>query len=549
VSPIRAPNEFLRTSASIIIAACFIFPIFLCFVGGSSAETYVFDGTMTSTMHVVETNTVHVTGLNLAGLPNGSKITFNMTIPSSDSVDGFSQSISGLNIVMSTVPSGVPSGYADMQDRYGNRYRRYTFNLNGYGGSTLDIAATASFDATITGDARKANYTDAIGSPWHPEFTATTPAIQSADPAIVNKKNELLAGAATQAEAVDRIMDFVKTKIPYQASKTPDGSTAVSSLYIDTGTCKNRAYLALGLLRSAGIPSRYVTGMLYDNTLVYDLKGGGKSYTTWGNGLHAWVEVYYPEENVWVPYDPFMDKGFIDTRHVKSGVSADGNIQDRATHGDANLVYTENVNPGINVVVSNSITVSGLNDQSGLSHIYTKSSPSGQTMYARAMQYSPSSVPSATPSATPTAWPNNTTVTPKPTKPPGFTVTPNPVMPDNARYYLTGSIVDHDSGMPVQDATVMLDSIQLSASQSGKFVFLNALSGGMYNLTVSAPGYVTDVRAIAPNGADMDVTIILKASNVSASPSSPWSPLPGPGALFAVAALAAGALLRRKHRP
>jgi len=69
------------------------------------------------------------------------------------------------------------------------------------------------------------------------------------------------------------------------------------------------------------------------------------------------------------------------------------------------------------------------------------------------------------------------------------------------------------------------------------------------NLAVSAPGYVTDMRAIAPNGADMDVTIILKAAKSSASSSSPRGRLPGPGVLAVISAFAAGALLRRKKKP
>lgn len=99
--------------------------------------------------------------------------------------------------------------------------------------------------------------------------------------------------------------------------------------------------------------------------------------------------------------------------------------------------------------------------------------------------------------------------------------------------------------------TYVFDGIARShvhITESGKFIFFNALSSGTYNLNVSAPGYMTDRRAIDPNDADMDVTIILKAAKASASSAS-WNPLPGPGVLAAMAALAGGVLLWRKKKP
>src|SRR5208337_5452545 len=114
--------------------------------------------------------------------------------------NGFSQSISNVNLAMTTSPSGVPSTQSDQTDGYGNSYREYIFNLTGFSGSSLNITATAEFDATITADATGVNYTDPIGSSEYTQFTTPTSVIQSSDPAIISEKNKLLSGVTTEAE-------------------------------------------------------------------------------------------------------------------------------------------------------------------------------------------------------------------------------------------------------------------------------------------------------------------------------------------------------------
>ncbi len=559
--PVPPSKPLFRTIFSLIAIAFFIVPLFLSGTQGVYADTYVFDGTMTSTMHVTETATIQVSGLSMTGLPNGSKISYNMTYPSSYSVDGFSQSVSNVNMAVATSPTGVPYTSSDLTDSFGNHYRRYTFNVDGFTGSTLGITVTATYDASITGNAGKVNYPDGIGSSDYPQFTAPTSVVQSNDPAIVSKKNQLMSGVTTEAQYVDNVMNFVRVQIPNQASKTASDANAVSSLTSNTGTCVNRAYLSLALLRSAGIPSRYVTGMLYGNTITYNLKNGGSSQASWGTGLHAWVEVYYPKENAWVPYDPFMDKGFLDTRHVESGISVDENAQDTATHGDFNLVYASGVNQGIGASITNAISISGLNDNQQLSPMYTKSSPATQTMYAREMQYSPTAVPSITVTptpipgtVTPTPIPSNNTLTPTPsshtpTPVPSGTITATSIpVSGQAKYNLSGTITDAATGLPVQNAVVDMDAIQVSANPSGKFTFLYSITSDTHQLSVEAPGYVSYLHTITGNNTNMDVNIQLTASSAAAATSTTPTPSPAPGVLVSILALSCVALLLRRKQ-
>ena len=548
--PVPPSRPIIYTILSLFAIACFIVPLMTSGIESAGADTYFFNGTYTSTLHAVETSTISVTGLNMAGISNGSQFIYNMTIPASCSDNGFSQSISNVNLAMTTSPSGVPSTQSDQTDGYGNSYREYIFNLTGFSGSSLNITATAEFDATITADATGVNYTDPIGSSEYTQFTTPTSVIQSSDPAIISEKNKLLSGVTTEAEAVDKIMDFVKTQIPTNAAQTDPDVNAVSSLSSSTGTCVNRAYLALALLRSAGIPARYVTGMVYGKIITYHLDNGGYTTASWGYGLHAWVDVYYPQEQVWVPYDPYMDKGFVDTRHIVSGFSVDGDPQDLATHGSYNLAYAANVNNGTVAAISNSISVSGLSDVNNFQYIYSDNKPQGQAMYARAMQYVPFIAPSVTPSPLPDN--NTTTVTPNPVV--STTVLPTIIaVPDTSKFNLSGTVVDSVTGDPIGNATVALDAVQVTDNPQGKFVFLYSISSDTYMLTTKAPGYVPEEQAIIGDNASMDLTIKLSpapdtptATPAPASASNPSSP--SADIILSATALVGAALLmwRRK---
>ena len=74
---------------------------------------------------------------------------------------------------------------------------------------------------------------------------------------------------------------------------------------IKKGVCQDFAILLLQLLRSTGIPSRYVSGYICPNK--NELRGEGAT--------HAWVEIYSPKQG-WLGLDPTNDIWTMDN-HVK----------------------------------------------------------------------------------------------------------------------------------------------------------------------------------------------------------------------------------------
>jgi transglutaminase-like putative cysteine protease len=82
------------------------------------------------------------------------------------------------------------------------------------------------------------------------------------------------------------------------------------------GVCQDFAHAMLGVLRLAGIPSRYASGYVYDGEQDADaerVKGAAAS--------HAWVQAWHPELG-WVGVDPTNDK-LVDWQYVRVAVGRD----------------------------------------------------------------------------------------------------------------------------------------------------------------------------------------------------------------------------------
>ena len=96
------------------------------------------------------------------------------------------------------------------------------------------------------------------------------------------------------------------------------GSTTISSTIehiLDTGrgVCQDYAHVMIAVARTWGIPARYVSGYLNDESTA---AGGGGGTTS-----HAWVECLLPGPG-WTGFDP-TNAIFADERHVRVAVGRD----------------------------------------------------------------------------------------------------------------------------------------------------------------------------------------------------------------------------------
>jgi len=119
--------------------------------------------------------------------------------------------------------------------------------------------------------------------------TEHTPATKQV--ASVGKK---IARANRPAEAVVAAADWVRGELDYLPGTTSVHSSGLDALNEGTGVCQDFVHLSLMLLRSMGIPARYVSGYFHPkrDAVVGDTVDGCS---------HAWIEAW---TGGWWDYDP-----------------------------------------------------------------------------------------------------------------------------------------------------------------------------------------------------------------------------------------------------
>lgn len=117
------------------------------------------------------------------------------------------------------------------------------------------------------------------------EFLAPNDIIQSADPDIVAKAKEIVGEETDAWEAAQKLTRWVFVNMN-KVDHDPRPITASECLKILKGDCSEHATLLCALARAVGIPSKFVTGVIYLRDGYY---------------YHAWNELYVGR---WVSCDP-----------------------------------------------------------------------------------------------------------------------------------------------------------------------------------------------------------------------------------------------------
>jgi len=126
--------------------------------------------------------------------------------------------------------------------------------------------------------------------------------IEADDPVLVEKAQEITAGARDSWEAVGQISRWVSKNIQYAI---PGGTTARNTYDIRRGECGAHSLLTAAFCRAVGIPARIVWGCMYVPNL------GGAF------GQHAWNEVYLGDAG-WIPIDATAKEyDYLDSGHIR----------------------------------------------------------------------------------------------------------------------------------------------------------------------------------------------------------------------------------------
>ncbi|MEP0919458.1 transglutaminase family protein [Leptolyngbya sp. DQ-M1] len=99
-------------------------------------------------------------------------------------------------------------------------------------------------------------------------------------------------------DVLQRMMDSINTTLSYQSRDAEGTQNPAETLRLQSGTCRDYAWLMIEALRRLGLACRFVSGYIYDSAL-----DGGEVGMTGSGATHAWAQVYLPGAG-WRAYDP-----------------------------------------------------------------------------------------------------------------------------------------------------------------------------------------------------------------------------------------------------
>jgi transglutaminase-like putative cysteine protease len=167
------------------------------------------------------------------------------------------------------------------------------------GASTVDTALSPPIESELTfADVRSPEVEDRFS-----EYLLAT-AYASLDDELSTVAQDLSSGK-TPAEAVIELCGFVRSSLQYLPGSTIVTTSALEAWVQKSGVCQDFAHLSLALLRSVGVPARYVSGYLHPNPecAIGEAVQGAS---------HAWIEAWLGQ---WCSLDPTNGKD-VDEQHV-----------------------------------------------------------------------------------------------------------------------------------------------------------------------------------------------------------------------------------------
>jgi transglutaminase-like putative cysteine protease len=279
--------------------------------GNCSAECFYVTGNMSADLSTEQTITFQISG-------SANKLSYRYFHPSHYEYRTNTQENESFSLTFSVNPATQQQG----TDEFGNTYTDLVWT--DISDTTLDITITRQATTTAILDPLASSGPFPLSMEDIPKeaqgYMTATGLVQSTDPLIRAKADELVAGCTYQFQAVGNIIKWIINNIDYGANSAYD---ARSTLIQRRGVCENYSHLACALLRAEGIPVRYVSGVSLAR--IYDWTVGYTTYSTsWNTGPHAWIEVYYPDLG-WVPYDALRDIHHIDVFRIKEAQGRDNN--------------------------------------------------------------------------------------------------------------------------------------------------------------------------------------------------------------------------------
>lgn len=123
-------------------------------------------------------------------------------------------------------------------------------------------------------------------------------------------------GASEFLTALTDLGETFRARFRYDPDATDVHSTPKELFEKGGGVCQDLAHALIGVLRIAGVPSRYASGY------IYQPRGdAGNERVLGAAASHAWVQAWHPDSG-WVGLDPTNNK-LVDWQYVRAAIGRD----------------------------------------------------------------------------------------------------------------------------------------------------------------------------------------------------------------------------------
>jgi hypothetical protein len=147
-----------------------------------------------------------------------------------------------------------------------------------------------------------------IDKPEVEQALEDSPWLQIKSPQIVQKAKEIIGNETKALEASLKLMKWVHEEVlPVPTVNIPQAQQVLAS---KRGDCNEYTVLFTALARAAGIPTKMVAGVVYQNGRFF---------------YHAWAEVYLGR---WISFDPTFGQAPTDVTHIPL---VEGDLQEQIT--------------------------------------------------------------------------------------------------------------------------------------------------------------------------------------------------------------------------
>src|SRR3989344_4645013 len=141
------------------------------------------------------------------------------------------------------------------------------------------------------------------------EYLKPTATIDSNNVEVIAKASELAEGEDDLFKVAFKLSSWVESNVRYDLNSLTESTSQKASWVLQNkiGVCDEMTSLFVAMMRSLGVPARFVSGISYTTSPLFS--------NPWQP--HGWAEVYFPDLG-WVSFDiAFGEYGYIDVTHIK----------------------------------------------------------------------------------------------------------------------------------------------------------------------------------------------------------------------------------------